>query len=43
VDQVAAQKVKDLLGNYQAPELDPEIEKALLEFMDQRKAEINPK
>jgi trimethylamine--corrinoid protein Co-methyltransferase len=42
VDQVAAQKVKDLLAKYQAPELDPEIDKALKDFIAQRKAEINP-
>ena len=39
--QVAAEKVKELLAGYQAPELDPATEEALDEFVAKRKAEIN--
>lgn len=40
-DQVAAEKVKELLAEYEAPEIDPGIEEALGEFVTKRKAEIN--
>jgi len=40
-DQVAAEKVKDLLREYEAPEIDPGIEEALQEYVTKRKAEIN--
>jgi trimethylamine---corrinoid protein Co-methyltransferase len=40
-DQVAAQKVKELLSGYQAPEIDPEVENTLQDFINKRKAEIN--
>ena len=40
-DQVAAEKVKELLNEYEAPEIDPGIEEALQEFVTKRKAEIN--
>lgn len=36
----AADKVKRLLAEYEAPPLDPAIEEALVEFMRRRKAEI---
>ena len=40
-DQVAAEKVKELLKGYEAPEIDPGVEEALDEFVTKRKAEIN--
>jgi trimethylamine--corrinoid protein Co-methyltransferase len=40
-DQVAAEKVKELLAGYEAPEIDPGVEQALNEFITKRKAEIN--
>lgn len=40
-DQVAAEKVKELLKGYEAPEIDPSVEEALGEFVTKRKAEIN--
>jgi len=40
-DQVAAEKVKKLLAEYEAPEIDPSVEEALQEFVTKRKAEIN--
>jgi len=40
-DQLAAVKVKELLAEYEAPEIDPGIEEALQEFVTKRKAEIN--
>ena len=40
-DQVAAEKVKELLAEYQAPEIDPGVEETLGEFITKRKAEIN--
>lgn len=40
-DQVAAEKVKELLSEYETPEIDPGIEEALSEFVAKRKAEIN--
>ena len=40
-DQVAAEKVKELLKGYEAPEIDPGIEEALDEFVTKRKAELS--
>lgn len=40
-DQVAAEKVKELLAEYQAPEIDPGVEEALGEFVTKRKGEID--
>lgn len=40
-DQVAGEMVKELLAEYQAPEIDPGIEEELQDFVKQRKAEIN--
>ena len=40
-DQAAAEKVKELLAEYEAPEIDPGVEEALQEFVTKRKAEIN--
>jgi trimethylamine--corrinoid protein Co-methyltransferase len=40
-DQIAAEKVKELLKEYEAPEIDPGVEEALEEFVTKRKAEIN--
>jgi len=40
-DQIAADKVKELLKEYEAPEIDPGVEEALEEFVTKRKAEIN--
>jgi len=40
IDQVAGKKVKELLAEYQAPEIDPGVEEALQDFVTQRKAEI---
>jgi trimethylamine--corrinoid protein Co-methyltransferase len=40
-DQVAAEKVKELLSEYEAPDIDPSIQEALDEFVSKRKAEIN--
>jgi len=39
-DQVAAEKVKQQLKEYEAPEIDSSIEEALDEFVTKRKAEI---
>jgi trimethylamine--corrinoid protein Co-methyltransferase len=41
IDLVAGKKVKELLAQYQAPEIDPGVEEALQDFVTQRKAEIN--
>jgi trimethylamine--corrinoid protein Co-methyltransferase len=41
IDLVAGKKVKELLAEYQAPEIDPGVEEALQDFVTQRKAEIN--
>jgi trimethylamine---corrinoid protein Co-methyltransferase len=38
----ASEKVKELLGSYEAPELDPGTEEALQEFVTRRKTEIKP-
>lgn len=40
-DQVAAEKVKELLAGYEPPEIDSGIEEALQEFVTKRKAAIN--
>jgi trimethylamine--corrinoid protein Co-methyltransferase len=40
-DQVAAEKVKELLSEYEVPDIDPSIQEALDEFVSKRKAEIN--
>jgi len=40
-DQAAAEKVKELLAEYEAPEIDPGLEEALQEFVTKRKGEIN--
>ena len=41
-DQRANKKYKQILRDYQAPELDPAIDEALQEFMTKRKGEIKP-
>jgi trimethylamine--corrinoid protein Co-methyltransferase len=41
-EEVANAKFKQLLRDYEAPELDPAIEESLQAFMAQRKAEIPP-
>ena len=41
-EEVANAKFKQLLKDYEAPELDPAIDEALLAFMGQRKREIPP-
>jgi trimethylamine---corrinoid protein Co-methyltransferase len=38
----ASEKVRELLGTYEAPELDPGMEEALREFVTRRKTEIKP-
>lgn len=43
VDQVATKKVAELLSAYEEPELDPNVEDALRDFVTQRKSEINSK
>jgi trimethylamine--corrinoid protein Co-methyltransferase len=35
-------KYKQLLESYQGPELDPDIDRALLDFVARRKSEIKP-
>jgi trimethylamine--corrinoid protein Co-methyltransferase len=40
-DQAAAEKVNELLKDYEAPEIDPGVEEALNEFVTKRKAELN--
>ena len=40
-DQVASEKVKELLAEYKAPQIDPGIDEALREFVKLRKIEIN--
>jgi trimethylamine--corrinoid protein Co-methyltransferase len=37
----AYQKVKELLKSYEAPEIDPAVDEALIAFMEQRKAELS--
>jgi trimethylamine--corrinoid protein Co-methyltransferase len=38
--ELAADRVRKLLGDYQAPQLDPAIDEALRDYMDRRKAEM---
>jgi len=40
IDQVTSKKVKELLAEYQAPEIDPGLEEELQDFIKQRKAEV---
>jgi len=40
-DQAATEKVKELLADYEPPEIDPSVEEALQEFVAKRKNEIN--
>jgi trimethylamine--corrinoid protein Co-methyltransferase len=38
--ELAADRVRKLLGDYQAPMLDPAVDEALRDYIDRRKAEM---